>query len=190
MKRLFVIPLVGVMLTALAMPVLAEGRDTLLKTATPSQSIAVQGIYEKEEGSISETVYSVDIEWGSMEFVYSDSNVPKWDPRTHRETLEASSGWKARTGTSSTGLVANAIRLTNHSNIDVSVLLKFQPETFFSIDYHGEGEFSEDKVSLLTAEGTDFNYAPTKTITFMPKGKFSRNETELRTLCNISISLE
>ena len=178
MKRLFVIPLVGVMLAALAMPVLAEGRDTLLKTATPSQSIAVQGIYEKEEGSISETVYSVDIEWGSMEFVYSDSNVPKWDPRTHRETLEASSGWKARTGTSSTGLVANA------------VLLKFQPETFFSTDYQGDGEFSEDKVSLLTAEGTDFNYAPTKTITFMPKGKFSRNETELRTLGNISISLE
>ena len=142
MKRLFVIPLVGVMLAALAMPVLAEGRDTLLKTATPSQSIAVQGIYEKEEGSISETVYSVDI------------------------------------------------RLTNHSNVDVSVLLKFQPETFFSTDYQGDGEFSEDKVSLLTAEGTDFNYAPTKTITFMPKGKFSRNETELRTLGNISISLE
>ena len=185
MRRLFVITLVGVMLTALA-----EGRDTLLKIATPSQSIAVQGIYEKEEGSISETVYSVDIECGSMEFVYSDSNVPKWDPRTHRETLEASSGWKARTGTSSTGLVANAICLTNHSNIDVSVLLKFQPETFFSTDYHGEGEFSEDKVSILTTEGTDFNYAPTKTITFMPEGTFSRNETELRTLGNISISLE
>lgn len=29
------------------------------------------------------TIYSVDIEWGAMEFTYNDASTNTWDPDTH-----------------------------------------------------------------------------------------------------------
>ena len=64
MRRLFVIPLVGVMLAALAVPVLAEGNTGTLTIPTESQNIEVQGRYDDTTGAI--TTFSVDIKWGNM----------------------------------------------------------------------------------------------------------------------------
>lgn len=64
MKKFIAIPLVAVMLAALAVPVLAEGKSTLTEIAISSQTIPVMGKYEDEgDAGSASTVYSVDIEW-------------------------------------------------------------------------------------------------------------------------------
>ena len=154
MKKFVAIPLVAVMLAALAVPALAEGKDTLTETAILSQAIPVMGVYEKEEGDTARIVYSVDIEWGSMEFVYLNSNVPRWDPATHSESQTSSTGWTIRKEKSDNGLAANEIRLTNHSNTNVSALFSFSAETFFVAEFDGSGRFSDNNVSLDSAVDT------------------------------------
>lgn len=193
MKKFVAIPLVAVMLAALAVPALAEGKSTLTETATPSQSIPVMGKYVDEGDTISSsTVYSVDIEWGSMKFIYAKSTELTWDP-TRLETVGTPSAkWKVQGGvSSSTGLAANEIRLTNHSNTSVVARLDFNPEEKFQTENSGGGEFSKDHIQLADASHvTAVSDAPTETVTFMPTGTLNEEQTTLTNIGNISVSLE
>lgn len=60
-------------------------------------------------------VYSVEVQWGSMEFSYNAGNVTKiWNPKTHAyDTSNENARWEYTDG-------ANKITLSNSSNADVS----------------------------------------------------------------------
>ena len=192
MKKFVAIPLVAVMLAALAVPALAEGTSTLTEIATPSQTIPVMGKYVDKGDTIpSSTVYSVDIEWGSMEFIYAKSNKLTWDPTQHASVGKASAKWEVPEGKSSNGLAANEIRLTNHSNTSVVARLDFNPEEKFQTENSGGGEFSKDHIQLADASHvTAVSDAPTETVKFMPTGTLSEEQTTLTNIGNISVSLE
>ena len=68
MKKFVAIPLVAVMLAALAVPVLAEGNSATATESTQPTPITIQGKYDGEKGTA--TVFSVDIKWGSMRAIY------------------------------------------------------------------------------------------------------------------------
>ena len=68
MKSFAVIPLVGIMLATLAMPALAKDTLTDIKS---SKTLEVRGQRTSESGT-SSIVYSVDIEWGSMYYNFSN----------------------------------------------------------------------------------------------------------------------
>lgn len=192
MKKFIAIPLVAVMLAALAVPALAEEKSTLTEIATPSQSIPVMGRYENEgDTSPSSTVYSVDIEWGSMEFIYAKSTELTWDPTQHASVGTPSTKWTVPEGKSNNGLAANEIRLTNHSNASVVARLDFNPEETFQAEHNGGGNFSKDHIQLADASHvTAVSDAPTETVTFMPTGTLSEEQTTLTNIGNISVSLE
>lgn len=69
-------------------------------------------------------VISVDLEWGSMEFVYTPEQTI-WNPDTHEyETVlnedgSSAAGWSVAEGSS------NHITITNHSNVPVEAVLDF-----------------------------------------------------------------
>ena len=69
-----------------------------------------------EPGKVSDTVYQVDIQWGSLEFTYTDASEGTWDPSTHTYVDATEAGWTCADG-------ANVIAVTNHSNgaVDVAV---------------------------------------------------------------------
>ena len=192
MKKFIAIPLVAVMLTALAVPALAEGKSTLTETATLSQSIPVMGKYVDEgDAGPASTVYSVDIEWGSMEFIYAKSNKLTWDPTQHVSVGTPSTKWTVPEGKSNNGLAANEIRLTNHSNASVVARLDFNPEETFQAEHNGGGNFSKDHIQLADASHvTAVSDAPTETVTFMPTGTLSEEQITLTNIGNISVSLE
>lgn len=103
-----------------------------------SKTIPVTGTYAG--GEEPETVISVDIEWGSMDFVYVP--VMEWNPVTHTyESVEDSSGtWELAEGKN------NHVRVTNHSNADIDVSFRFNGSEVlgitgvFTSDFEGQGD--------------------------------------------------
>jgi len=103
-----------------------------------SKTIPVTGTYAG--GEEPETVISVDIEWGSMDFVYVP--VMEWNPVTHTyESAEDSSGtWELAEGKN------NHVRVTNHSNADIDVSFRFNGSEVlgitgvFTSDFEGQGD--------------------------------------------------
>ena len=69
-----------------------------------------------------ETVYSVDIQWGSLEFTY---HAPKqvWNPSTHEYEIPEGSvaSWTCETDEDETTIDANEVAVANRSNAGVDV---------------------------------------------------------------------
>ena len=70
----------------------------------------VWGTYSDE--TTTPEVYSVIVDWGSMEFTYTEAGENVWNPRTHSYTLASDATWTA---------VDNAVTVVNHSNAEVEV---------------------------------------------------------------------
>ena len=130
MRRLFVIPLVGVMLAALAVPVLAEGNTGTLTIPTDSQNIEVQGRYDDTTAAI--TTFSVDIKWGNMKAIYAPNRTKEWDSDnlTFKDVSASSSTspWTWEKTTSSDGVEPNEISITNKSSTNITCTLQFQSD--------------------------------------------------------------
>lgn len=164
MKRLFVIPLVGVMLAILAVPVLAEGNGNMTKIDQDGgiTNIDVYGSYEPDNATID--VYSVDITWGSMQAVYAPNARQIWDPESHTyKPLSEGNNWIWK-GSSTTELKPNEVKIVNHSNKVVNCTVSFQTlvdtlqgeftnggTATLSSGSFNEGNFSEAVMEKLTS---------------------------------------
>lgn len=146
MRRLFVIPLVGVMLAILAVPALAEENSATATESTEPTPITIQGKYDGASGTA--TVFSVDIKWGSMRAIYSPKRTSIWNPNDLSETeiTSGSNPWRWEAKKSSDSLQTNEIAITNRSNTPITCSFAFQ----------SEGEFSGigASVSTLATENT------------------------------------
>ena len=94
-------------------------------------------------------VISVDLEWGSMEFVYTPEQTI-WNPDTHEyETVlnedgSSAAGWSVAEGSS------NHIAITNHSNVPVEAVLEFASAEGKNINgYFGNRILSCDSAAEL-----------------------------------------
>ena len=147
MRRLFVIPLVGVMLAALAVPVLAEGNTGTLTIPTESQNIEVQGRYDDTTGAI--TTFSVDIKWGNMKAIYAPNRTKEWDSDnlTFKNVSASSEAnpWTWDRTTSSNGVEPNEISITNKSSTNITCTLQFQKNS----------EFPKVDGTILNKSGTE-----------------------------------
>lgn len=146
MKRLFVIPLVGVMLATLAVPVLAEENSDIATQTTDSTPITIQGKYDGDTGTA--TVFSVDIKWGSMKAIYAPKRTSIWNPDDLSETeiAHGSNHWRWEEKNSSDSLQTNEIAITNRSNMSIICSFAFQSEDEFP--------GIEASVSTLATENT------------------------------------
>lgn len=120
MRRLFVIPLVGVMPAVLAVPVLAEEGSGKLTFPTDETGIEIQGKYDAE--SSASKVFSVDIKWGNMKAIYAPYRREVWDP-VSLKTITVDGGtnpWTWAQTKSSNNLEANEISITNYSNVPIT----------------------------------------------------------------------
>lgn len=189
MKRLFAIPLVGVMLTALAVPALAT--DTLTKPETGT-SFEVLGQYR--ESATSETVYSVDIEWGSMKATYTKYNAStRWNPTTHKYDSAGSSGYGVwEWDTSSNGLDGNEIKITNHSDPGVACILSFLASEDFSGTGSFEGTDEDGKLTLWPGSssiGDPTDLRLTKRTHLTLTGNVPSSYSEHQSLGTVSITI-
>lgn len=141
---------------------------------TGDQDIDVKGKYL--DNSTTPTIYSVDVTWGAMEFIYTESGAMTWNPADHTYTDSTSATWVAN---------GNTVTVTNHSNAEVTASFAFNALTAYntvtgSFDIASEtldagivdGYDAADKVvGTLTLAGTlaetvaDFTKVGTITVT-------------------------
>lgn len=115
MKKLLAVILALALALSMGTAALAAEPDTI-ESATPDTNTAKQDVNVIVQTSAIEEVYSVDIEWGTLDFTYSFGDGAEWDPDTHTISGGTTPGWKNDS--------AN-IKVTNHSNVPVSIKAKF-----------------------------------------------------------------
>lgn len=112
-------------------------------------------------GEQAETVYKVDITWGSMVFNYTAASEGVWNPDNHSFEDIVPAAWTHEEG-------ANKINITNHSNAQVTVgfgaALAEGIEAGFT-DADGEGN-AVQSLLLESAVGTSFENAPAADVYF------------------------
>ena len=114
MKRVISIVLMIVIILVNTTVVLADTGTSSKKLSGKNEKayIDVEGEYTSQ----TETIYSVEISWGSMEFQYELNG--SYNPSTHDYNSTSSDIWNI-------GDKGNIITVKNHSNTDISATLNY-----------------------------------------------------------------
>lgn len=168
-------------LTAVAMTgMMVLGMGTSVCAAEPgdSETRNVQATYVAHDKA--ETVYSVDIEWGNMQYTYTIDSEGNWNPSTHK--FEGKSG----TGSWSCSEGADEVKVTNHSNAAVNAAFAYEAES----DYESiSGSFDNSDVTLPTAEDTEVSKAPNDTATLSLSGALKKDVPTATTIGTATVTL-
>ena len=180
MKKFFAfVSALALALSLAAVPAFAAG-DTI-DTATGSSSHAVKATYDDGSGSGSgggTIVYSVNIEWGAMEFTYTAASKGQWNPDTHAYGEDTKASW--------TSNGSNTVKITNHSNAAVKATLSYTAATGFEEII---GSFDNATINLATAEGTTLANAPTETARLTLTGELASTTTDNTTIGTVTVTL-
>lgn len=88
------------------------------------------------------TLYTVDVTWGKMQFVYKTVGTRTWNEKTHLFDEDFTSSWSAS---------GNTIKVTNHSNTDVKAKFSYNRNSLYN---EVIGKFNISKaLELPSAEG-------------------------------------
>ena len=163
MKKL----LAGIVSLALAasMSIPAFAANFATNDGTADTEITVNGIYQEADAPAE--VVSIDLVWDAMNFTYTTPSKGDWNATTHNYENATEGGWAATSGTNP------KITVTNHSNVGVKATFAFQ-----SVIEGLNGSFTENTLTLATAEGTAVAAAPKSQTAFSVSGSaISENQT-------------
>ena len=124
------------------------------------------------------TVYSVDVKWGSLQYTYSSGVTRSWDPTTlkYKETSGTSS-WTCQEG-------ADKITVTNNSNADITASLAYD-----RTDSNITGTFTNSKIGLKSAEGTNVGESPSGTTALSLNGALSDTTAVKKEIGKVTVTI-
>ena len=128
---------------------------------TGSYSADVKGTYQA--GGSGDVVYSVDIAWTDMSFIYTGAGEGTWDPETHQYEGGTEASWTDSN---------DSITVTNHSNAAVKATASYQAETGYESTTM---TFGNNGATVATAVDTEVASAPSATITVTPGGTLAES---------------
>lgn len=166
MKRLAAIAMAGTMVFGLSAGTTAMAADKTITSVEATQNTAdkdVKATYDVTTAA--DTVYSVDVTWGSMEFTYKVESEGTWNPATHAYDNVQASGWSAETG-------ADQVTVVNHSNAGVNAAFSYVSDSAYS---GITGTFANASETLATAEGTTVADAPSATSKLTLSGALNKS---------------
>ena len=145
--------------------------------AVEDKSADIKATYQAGKEN-TDTVYSVDVKWGSLEYTYSSGVTKSWDPTTlkYKETSGTSS-WTCQEG-------ADQITVTNNSNADITASLANG-----KTDSNITGTFTNSKIGLKSAEGTNVGESPSETTTLSLKGALSDTAAEKKEIGKVTVTI-
>ena len=118
------------------------------------------------------------MKWGSLEYTDSSGVTRSWDPTTlkYKETSGTSS-WTCQDG-------ADQITVTNNSNADITASLAYA-----GTESNITGTFTNSKIGLKSAEGTNVGESPSETTTLSLKGALSDTTAEKKEIGNVTVTI-
>lgn len=181
MKKFFAfVSALALALSLATVPAFAETET--ISTAAGTSSHDVTATYDAGSGGGSgggsTIVYSVNIEWGAMEFTYTAASAGKWNPDTHTYGTGTKASW------SSNG--SNTVKITNHSNAAVTATLSYKSAAGFE---NITGTFDKATIDLATAVGTAVGSAPTATAKLTLAGELASTTTANTTIGTVTVTL-
>lgn len=201
MKKLISLILALVMVMGLATTAFAEeaGSKTLNKDNSYTHDIQVNGEYIQQLKS--DEIISVDVEWGAMNFTYAATQQGTWQPDSHTySNATEKAAW--------VGDTTSDIKVTNHSNVDVTANFSFKADistvtgsfaeataSAALIEDDDEPEKNDKKdqslsVDLKAGEVDGYATADNKTVTFTIGGSLADTYTTNTKLGTITVSVE
>lgn len=176
MKKLMFLPLVAGLMVALSLAVVAT--EDHVGSLPSETTIPVTATYS--DSTQHDIIYSVDISWGDMQFTYNASPKETWNPATHTyDTVGGNEEWSYSPATETT-LAGNEIKITNHSNSNVTCNASFTPAEEAASNGDFAASFSSsNQVVLYTAEGVGISDSElisrelTKTISLILSGSLT-----------------
>lgn len=171
-KKVFVAAL-ALLIVVMPLNVFADDNTTI---STGDHSIDVQAKYV--DSTSTTDVYSVDVVWGAMQFTYNNSGTKEWDPSSHQYTDSVSGSWTAQ---------GNEVKVTNHSNKDVTVEFSFATVSGFE-DISGAFTVASEKLDA----GEVGNVAGAKSVTtaLTLSGTLADNTSEFTKVGTITVSIK
>lgn len=172
-------------LTAVAMTgMMVFGMGTSVFAASPITAVGNSDTGEVKATYVANTkagtVYSVDIEWGSLEYTYTIASEGTWDPATHTFKDASEGEWSCTTDG------ANQVKVTNHSNAAVKATFTYEAGS----EYQSiTGSFNKQEATLETAEGTEVSKAPTDTATLSLSGALKKDVPTAATIGTATVTL-
>lgn len=162
-KRLFAVITAFVLGMSSGIPAVAAAS---IENTTGEANAEIKASYSAETAR--ETVYHVDISWGSLEYVYGVHGQQVWNPWEHKFEMKGTgdASWKP----ASEDKTAGTITVTNHSNADIQA--NFQYTATNGI----QAKFDKEQIGLISAEGTAAESAPADTVTLTPDAGTPLNE--------------
>lgn len=107
MKRIITLAMTLALVMSLTVPAFAYG---------PGDEKELDVTAKYNSSTTTKPVYSVDIEWDSLTFVYNETNTKTWKPSDHSYDTATNGSWDKTS--------AN-ITVTNHSNAAVTVAMAY-----------------------------------------------------------------
>lgn len=141
-----------------------------------STDIDVNGQYS--DGTETVDVYSVDVEWGSMAFIYSVSGSKTWNPETHAFDASTTGSWIAN---------GNEVTVTNHSSKPVMAEFSFQALS----DYTDlTARFDPASFDLLSGTETTRETADNKKTTLTLDGSLPASLAQFTKIGTVTVTLK
>lgn len=145
---------------------------------TPLNNTADIKVSYNEGNSTTENVYSVDVEWGSLEYTYDSGESQIWNPETLKyEIRKGAPKWTCSEG-------ADKITVKNHSNVAVMVFFDYG-----KTNADVTGSFSKKNVTLDAPVEGNTN-APSETVTLTLTGTLSGNPDEKMPVGTATVSIK
>lgn len=166
MKKLFSVLIAMVLVVSMSVIVFAAGTpiENYASSDNTTSGTVVVKIGEESIEKITR-VYSVNLEWDSLDFTYSFSeyNGDSWDPATHTygSVDYVGQNWDKNN--------AN-IKVINHSNASVGVLATFEDDATAKTVNGVTATLSNNEFVLATAEGTTLEEAPNDSVNLSIRG--------------------
>ena len=169
MKKVWAVLLAVIMVLSMSVSVFAT-EPTQLDTTEISGSKTgdvIVNVKDKDGNDLTgEKVYKVVIEWKDMTFTFKADQTAdeiEWDPDTHTYT-NLTGKWMV--GTTETNKIAEAVKLINHSNAEVTYGFAFENAPDATAPKHSQltggvsSTLTGSDGTLATAEGTEYDDAP------------------------------
>ena len=145
--------------------------------AAEDSSADIKATYQAGKEN-TDTVYSVDVKWGSLEYTYSSGVTKSWDPTTLKyKEASGTSSWTCQEG-------ADQITVTNNSNADITASLAYA-----GTESNITGTFSNSKIGLKSAEGTNAGEGPSGTTALSLNGALSDTTASKKEIGNVTVTI-